>query len=164
MSTPKTPSDKILNTPVILKTDLVTTMTIHQQLLIALRHPKNTGPVREIAKRFSNRLSMILVKGGMMTQEEMDAYYRNELQYGSADLLFESPIMVPPMKTIQKPAAGAAVDETEELAKDLAIFLVHAVNQPDDAPVTDHDRRLVQDLVQRSAERFPDIIKTERGL
>lgn len=59
--------------------DLLSVLTTHGCLCLALRHPGYQGPSREIAINMVNALSNILVDEGVMTESEMEEATRLEL-------------------------------------------------------------------------------------
>lgn len=58
-------------------------VTVHGNLCLALRHPSNRGQSRQICLNMVKQLSEMIVAGGIMTQEEMDQANRVERQAGS---------------------------------------------------------------------------------
>jgi len=46
-------------------------MAVHGNLQLALRHPRNTGPSREIMLEFVERLGMALVDWGILSEAEL---------------------------------------------------------------------------------------------
>ena len=57
---------------VSIEASLLDWMTIHGNLCLALRHPQNTGDSRAVLIAMVHRIGKMLVKGGMLTQAELD--------------------------------------------------------------------------------------------
>jgi ABC-type nitrate/sulfonate/bicarbonate transport system ATPase subunit len=73
----KMPNVEVAKNPLMIEADLLTWMTVHGNILLALRHPENTGETRAIAQRFVDELGRKLVEGGIINQAELD-YCRQE--------------------------------------------------------------------------------------
>jgi hypothetical protein len=58
--------------PCQIEADLFTWMTVHGNLQLALRHPENVGPSRAVMENFVQSLEEILVRGGIIDQEDID--------------------------------------------------------------------------------------------
>jgi len=54
-------------------------MAVHGNLCLALRHPSNTGPSRQIVIRFVRALGHRLVTHGVLTAEELRVAQRVEI-------------------------------------------------------------------------------------
>lgn len=61
---------------------MLTWVTVHGNLCLALRHPSNSGQSRELCLQMVQHLSKLIVDAGIMTQEEMDEANRVERQHG----------------------------------------------------------------------------------
>jgi hypothetical protein len=53
-------------------------MAVHGNLQLALRHPRNTGPSREIMVEFVERLGVALVDWGILSEAELELSKRVE--------------------------------------------------------------------------------------
>lgn len=72
--------DKALETATV-EESLFVWMTIHGNLCLALRHPENDGPSRAYMEAFINKLSMMLVQRGMLTQQDIERAQRVEREF-----------------------------------------------------------------------------------
>jgi len=66
--------------------NLLTWLTVHGNLCLALRHPQNQGPSRRFVVDFVKQLGELLVAWGVITDEERAAAERIEVEEGSLDL------------------------------------------------------------------------------
>lgn len=62
---------------------MLTWVTVHGNLCLALRHPENRGQSRQLCINMVRQLSEMIVAAGVMTQQEMDEANRLEAQHGS---------------------------------------------------------------------------------
>lgn len=70
-------------TVVPLEINLLSLMAIHGLLCLALRHPKITeGTVRSIGLKFIEDAGRMLVRGGLLTEEELEEVHRVEEEEG----------------------------------------------------------------------------------
>lgn len=67
---------------VAVEADLFTWMTVHGNLLLALRHPGNQGPSANVARNFVEALEAVLLRGGILDQEDIDKSHEVEQQQG----------------------------------------------------------------------------------
>lgn len=58
--------------------ELFVWMAIHGNVLLALRHPHNTGPSSAVLRDFCDNLGNMLVETGLLTQAELD--YTNKVE------------------------------------------------------------------------------------
>jgi hypothetical protein len=65
---------------------LLTWLTIHGNICLALRHPQNRGSSRQYAIEFVKQLGRALVKAGAISQEELYEIEKLEIEEGSSDL------------------------------------------------------------------------------
>lgn len=65
---------------------LLTWVTVHGNLCLALRHPANTGESRKLALQFVKKLGEFLVTCEVFTQEQLTTVERVEVEEGSTDL------------------------------------------------------------------------------
>ncbi len=52
--------------------DLMTWLTVHGNLSLALRHPGNVGPSRKVVEVFLEQLGRGLVENGFLSEAELD--------------------------------------------------------------------------------------------
>jgi hypothetical protein len=66
--------------------NLHTWLTIHGNVCLALRHPQNRGPSRQIALVFVKELGKALVRWGAITEEELKDAEKLEAEEGSTGI------------------------------------------------------------------------------
>lgn len=71
-------AQKLAETWSTVEAPLLTWMTVHGNLCLALRHPGNSGASRKLCTDFVKTLSDLLVDTGAMTREQIDAANRIE--------------------------------------------------------------------------------------
>jgi len=64
----------------------LTWLAVHGNLCLALRHPENRGASRRYVVDFVKGLGKMLVAAGVMTEAQMKAAWRLEVEEGSRDL------------------------------------------------------------------------------
>lgn len=74
---------------VTVKLDVLTLMAVHGNLLLALRHPHNTGESRDRVVQFVKGIGDELVLLGAMTPGQLKEAYRLEAEGGNAEFLEE---------------------------------------------------------------------------
>jgi hypothetical protein len=74
---------RALAAPVAVEAPMLTWVTVHGNLCLALRHPENRGQSRELCLDLVRRLADLIVSEGIMTPEEMDEANRVETEHGS---------------------------------------------------------------------------------
>jgi hypothetical protein len=67
-------------------TDLLTWLGVHGNLCLALRHPGNRGPGRRLIIAFVKNLGKTLVNFGVITESQLKAAEKLEIEEGSSDL------------------------------------------------------------------------------
>lgn len=70
------------NDTLTVTTDVMTWLSVHGNVLLALRHPSNTGPSGQLASNFAMVIGEMLVRCGLLTQAELDEIHDNERKYG----------------------------------------------------------------------------------
>lgn len=60
---------------VLVKVNVLTLMAVHNNLLLALRHPQNTGEPRDIVLNFCKQVGEELVLLGALTPEQLEEMY-----------------------------------------------------------------------------------------
>lgn len=63
-----------------------TWLTIYGNVCLALRHPQNRGPSRQVAVIFVKELGKALVRWGALTEEELKEAEKIEIEEGSPDI------------------------------------------------------------------------------
>lgn len=63
---------------VLVKVNILTLMAVHGNLLLALRHPQNTGEPRDLVLNFCKQIGEELVLLGAMTPEQLEEAYMIE--------------------------------------------------------------------------------------
>ena len=63
-----------------IEADAFTWMTVHGNLCLGLRHPNNTGPSRKIVENFVEALEAMLVKSGLLSEEDVVSIHQVERQ------------------------------------------------------------------------------------
>jgi len=58
-------------------------MAIHGNLCLALRHPANLGPSRELVLGFVKNLGRLLVEWGVLTEAQLAAAQKVEQEHGT---------------------------------------------------------------------------------
>lgn len=66
--------------------NLLTWITIHGNLCLALRHPQNRGPSRVYAVAFVKEIGRMLVEHGAITEEQLRKIEKLEAEEGSPDI------------------------------------------------------------------------------
>jgi hypothetical protein len=66
------PNAGVAMNSLLIEADLLTWMAVHGNLLLALRHPENTGESRQIVERFVEALGKRLIEGGIISQAELE--------------------------------------------------------------------------------------------
>jgi hypothetical protein len=69
----------------IVKADLLTWMIVHGNLCLALRHPQNRGPSRNVAVMLTKALGKALVEWGALTSEQLEEAEKLEAEEGSRE-------------------------------------------------------------------------------
>ena len=69
---------KVLLSHVSVEASVLTWMTVHGNLCLALRHPSNQGESRRVALAMIDQISTLLVEAGAMTRQEME--YANHVE------------------------------------------------------------------------------------
>jgi hypothetical protein len=67
------------------KANLLTWITVHGNLCLALRHPLNIGPSRKWAVEFTKALGKALVEWGALTPEQLEETEKLEAEAGSSE-------------------------------------------------------------------------------
>jgi hypothetical protein len=67
------------------KANLLTWITVHGNLCLALRHPQNQGPSRKVAVMFTKALGKALVEWGALTPEQLEEAEKLEAEEGSKE-------------------------------------------------------------------------------
>jgi len=80
-------AERLVRTKTSVTADLLTWLTIHGNLCLALRHPQNRGPSRQFVVNFVKRLGQMLVTSGAITEEELKAAEKLEAEEGSSDIV-----------------------------------------------------------------------------
>lgn len=73
----------LANTPGTITASLLTWITVHGNLCLALRHPQNRGPSRKLAVEFVKELGKALVEWKALTPEQLKAAEKLEVEEGS---------------------------------------------------------------------------------
>jgi len=81
----KEKAERLEQTKTTVTTNLLTWLTIHGNLCLALRHPENQGPSREYIVNFVKNLGRKLVEWGVYTETELEYAERIEVEEGSYD-------------------------------------------------------------------------------
>lgn len=63
---------------VLVKVNVLTLMAVHGNLLLALRHPQNTGESRDLVLNFCKQIGEELVLLGALTPEQLEEAYKAE--------------------------------------------------------------------------------------
>lgn len=66
----------------VIRIDGLHLMAIHGNLCLALRHPANTGPSREIVEKIVQAIEKELVNCGAFTEEEIQEIHLTEIKAG----------------------------------------------------------------------------------
>jgi len=72
---------------VTIKLNIITLMGVHGNLLLALRHPLNTGESRDLIIDFCKQIGEELVLLGAMAPEQLKKAYKEESEKGIPELL-----------------------------------------------------------------------------
>ena len=80
-------SEKALLKTAEIRANLLTWLTVHGNLCLALRHPENRGASRSYVVQFTKQLGQALVKWGVITQAQLREAHKLELEEGSNDLV-----------------------------------------------------------------------------
>jgi hypothetical protein len=75
----------LIKTEGTVKANLLTWITVHGNLCLALRHPQNRGPSRKLAVDFVKALGKALVEWGALTPEQLEDAERVEAEEGSPE-------------------------------------------------------------------------------
>jgi hypothetical protein len=75
----------LANTQGTVKANLLTWVTVHGNLCLALRHPQNRGSSREWAVKFTKALGKALVEWGALTPEQLEEAEKLEAEEGSTE-------------------------------------------------------------------------------
>jgi hypothetical protein len=67
------------------KANLLTWITVHGNLCLALRHPQNIGSSRKLAVEFTKALGKALVEWGALTPEQLEETEKLEAEAGSSE-------------------------------------------------------------------------------
>lgn len=78
--------EEMVKKAAVVKADLLTWLAIHGNLCLALRHPGNTGKSRPYVIAFTKSLGKKLVEWGVVTEEDLRATEKLEIEEGSVDL------------------------------------------------------------------------------
>ena len=78
---------RLLTTNFSISANLLTWLTVHGNLCLALRHPQNRGASRPYVIGFTKELGKLLVRYGVMTEEQLKHAEREEAKEGSTDFL-----------------------------------------------------------------------------
>jgi hypothetical protein len=76
----------LANKKMAVSAPLLTWLTIHGNICLALRHPANRGDSRQYAIAFVKQLGQALVKEGAISQEELEEIEKLEIEEGSTDI------------------------------------------------------------------------------
>lgn len=76
------PNPEVAKKRLKVEADLLTWMAVHGNLLLALRHPENTGESRRIVAGFVEDIGRMLVVGGIINQEELEFCRQDEEKAG----------------------------------------------------------------------------------
>jgi len=68
-----------------IKANMITLMSIHGNLCLALRHPQNKGRSRQYVVEFVKKLGRFLVETGAITEEQLAQAERLEAEEGSSE-------------------------------------------------------------------------------
>lgn len=63
---------------VLVKVNVLTLLAVHNNLLLALRHPQNTGEPRDLVLKFAKEIGEELVLLGALTPEQLEEMYKVE--------------------------------------------------------------------------------------
>lgn len=75
----------LANTQGTVSASLLTWITVHGNLCLALRHPQNRGPSRKLAVEFTKALGKALVEWGALTPEQLKEAEKLEAEEGSSE-------------------------------------------------------------------------------
>ena len=70
--------DPRLKEPVTVTTQVIVVLAVAGSIVLALKHPSNVGPAREIQEGFLDLLGGLIVRAGVMTQEEFSQFKAGE--------------------------------------------------------------------------------------
>ncbi len=79
-----------MNKHILIHASGITWSAIHGNLLLALRHPDNIGPSRELIVKFVKRLGEILESEGIVTPNILRQTYRLEAEAGNKEFTQEN--------------------------------------------------------------------------
>jgi hypothetical protein len=77
--------EELVQKQVSVTTNLLTWLAIHGNLCLALRHPQNRGPSRQYVTNFTKNLGKKLVEWEVITEQQLEATEKLEMEEGSTD-------------------------------------------------------------------------------
>jgi hypothetical protein len=75
----------LAKTSATVKANLLTWITVHGNLCLALRHPQNRGPSRKWIVDFTKALGKALVEWGALTPQQLEEAEKLEAEEGSGE-------------------------------------------------------------------------------